>query len=73
MWDAPADGGGAGPCGWLRDRFGLWWRPVPERIGDWMSTADDSERRRVSVALLETGKLDVDALERAFDGDGAAA
>ena len=68
VWSALAVGGEEGPCGWVRDRFGLWWQVVPEAMATWMSSDDAAARDRVFRAMLSMGKLDVDALERAYRG-----
>ncbi len=67
-WDALADGGSHGPCGWLKDRFGFSWQVVPDRIARWMAGSDAAGRDRAFQAMLGMGKLDVAALERAYSG-----
>ena len=63
-----ADGGEEGPCGWVRDRFGLWWQVGTARVGAWMASEDEAARDRVFHALLPMHRLDLAALERAFEG-----
>jgi predicted 3-demethylubiquinone-9 3-methyltransferase (glyoxalase superfamily) len=65
---ALAEGGQPAPCGWLKDRFGLSWQLVPQVLVEWMTGRDDAARDRVFAALLEMGKLDLAALERAYSG-----
>ncbi len=67
-WDALGDGGEHGPCGWLKDRFGISWQVVPTAIGQWMSSKDPAARDRAFGAMLTMKKLDIAALQRAYDG-----
>ncbi|KDN81645.1 VOC family protein [Kitasatospora cheerisanensis] len=64
-----ADGGEPGPCGWLKDRFGLSWQIVPRRMIELLADSDPARARRATEAMLKMGKLDVAALEAAADGD----
>ena len=66
---ALVDGGEPGPCGWLKDRYGLSWQVVPDALGEMMSDPDPERVARVTQAMLATqGKFDVGALRAAFDG-----
>lgn len=68
LWDSlTVDGGAPGPCGWLKDRFGLSWQIVPRRLNELVSDPDPDRARRAMEAMLEMGKLDVAELERAAD------
>lgn len=68
LWDAlTADGGEPGPCGWLKDRFGVSWQIVPKRLNELTSDPDPERARRAMQAMLEMGKIDIAALERAAD------
>ena len=62
-----ANGGSPGQCGWLKDQFGLSWQIVPNALGRLMSKGDAAGSQRVMHALMQMGKLDVHALQRAFD------
>jgi predicted 3-demethylubiquinone-9 3-methyltransferase (glyoxalase superfamily) len=63
-----AEGGKEGPCGWLKDKFGLSWQVVPTSLIDMMLDKDASKVARVTNAFLKMKKFDIEALERAFDG-----
>lgn len=63
-----AEGGKEGPCGWLKDKFGLSWQVVPTSLIDMMLDKDASKVTRVTNAFLKMKKFDIEALKRAFDG-----
>ena len=68
LWDAlTANGGVPGPCGWLKDRFGLSWQIVPRRLEQLLNDADPERARRAMEAMLQMGKLEVAELERAAE------
>jgi predicted 3-demethylubiquinone-9 3-methyltransferase (glyoxalase superfamily) len=71
-WDALTAGGGAGgPCGWLKDRFGLAWQVTPVGMDAALSDPDPERARRSMEAMLKMGKIDVAALRAAADGVAA--
>jgi predicted 3-demethylubiquinone-9 3-methyltransferase (glyoxalase superfamily) len=73
LWDAlTADGGEPGPCGWLKDRFGLSWQIVPKELGRLVRDPDPERARRAMEAMLKMGKIEVDELRRAADGVAVA-
>lgn len=68
LWEAlTADGGEPGPCGWLKDRYGLSWQVVPKELNGLVSDPDPERARRAMEAMLEMGKIEVDELRRAAD------
>lgn len=67
-WAALGEGGEQGPCGWLKDRFGLSWQIVPTTIAQWMTSEDAAARDRAFEAMLQMKKLDIAGLQRAFEG-----
>jgi len=63
-----ADGGAPGRCGWLKDKYGLSWQIVPKTLGRLLGGTDGAKSKRVMDALMQMNKLDVNALQRAYDG-----
>jgi predicted 3-demethylubiquinone-9 3-methyltransferase (glyoxalase superfamily) len=61
-----SDGGEEGPCGWLKDRFGVSWQVVPSSLGTMMSNTESGNPAKTMEALLKMRKLDIGALERAY-------
>lgn len=61
-----ADGGEEGPCGWLKDRFGVSWQIIPAALGEMMSDPKHGNPAKVMDALLKMRKLDIAALEQAY-------
>lgn len=60
-----ADGGEEGQCGWLKDRYGVSWQIVPTVVPELLQDEDAERSGRVMESLLQMGKIDIDALERA--------
>jgi predicted 3-demethylubiquinone-9 3-methyltransferase (glyoxalase superfamily) len=71
-WEALTEGGSEGPCGWLKDRFGLSWQVVPAGMEELFADPDTSRASRAMTAMFTMTKLDIAALRAAADGDGAA-
>jgi predicted 3-demethylubiquinone-9 3-methyltransferase (glyoxalase superfamily) len=68
-WEALAAGGGEhGPCGWLKDRFGVSWQITPRRLQELLDSDDRDAAQRAMEAMLQMGKLDVAELEAAAAG-----
>jgi len=67
-WEKLSDGGSEGPCGWLKDRYGLSWQVVPSGMEELFSDSDPERARRAMQAMLKMGKLDVAELREAADG-----
>ena len=64
-WSKLTDGGEEGPCGWLKDRFGLSWQIIPKRLPELLSDPDREKSQRVMAAMLQMRKIEIDELERA--------
>lgn len=71
-WSALSDGGEEGPCGWLKDRFGLSWQIVPAGLEALMCDPDEGRRDRAMRAVLGMKKLDLAAIYSAADRPQAA-
>jgi predicted 3-demethylubiquinone-9 3-methyltransferase (glyoxalase superfamily) len=67
-----ADGGEPGPCGWLKDRFGLSWQIVPRELNELVADPDPERARRAMEAMLQMGKIEIDEVRRAADGATAS-
>lgn len=66
-----ADGGESGPCGWLKDKYGLSWQLAPEEIMAMQKSSDKEAVGRMMAALMTMGKLDIARLKAAFEGERA--
>jgi predicted 3-demethylubiquinone-9 3-methyltransferase (glyoxalase superfamily) len=64
-WNKLAEGGEEGPCGWLKDRFGVSWQIVPTALPELLSNPDPETSQRVMEAMLQMKKIEIDELERA--------
>ncbi|MFJ7151364.1 VOC family protein [Streptomyces sp. NPDC100445] len=63
------DGGEGGPCGWLKDRFGVSWQVVYAPLLDMIGDPDPEKAARATRAMMTMGKLDAEALEKAYAGE----
>ncbi len=67
LWSKLSAGGEEGRCGWLKDRYGLSWQVIPNALPSMLSDPDPVKAGRVRDAMLEMGKIDIAALERAYE------
>ena len=68
LWEKlTADGGAPSQCGWLKDKFGLSWQVIPSALMELMSDPDPDKASRVTQAMLQMKKIDIDGLKRAYD------
>jgi predicted 3-demethylubiquinone-9 3-methyltransferase (glyoxalase superfamily) len=65
LWKRLSEGGEEGPCGWLKDRFGLSWQIVPTALPELLADPDPERAQRVMQAMLQMGKIDIAELQRA--------
>ncbi len=66
LWSKLSAGGEEGPCGWLKDKFGLSWQIVPSTLGKMMQDKDPKKSKRVMEAMLQMKKMDIARLEHAY-------
>lgn len=64
-WSKLSDGGEEGPCGWLKDRFGVSWQIVPTALPELLGSPDPETSQRVMRAMLKMKKIEIAELERA--------
>ena len=67
LWAGLTAGGGEeGPCGWLKDRFGLSWQIVPAALGEMLGDSEHGNTAKALEAMLQMKKLDISALKQAY-------
>ena len=65
FWSMLSEGGEEGPCGWLKDKFGVSWQIVPTLLPELLGDPDAAKSQRVMEAMLGMKKIEIGALERA--------
>jgi predicted 3-demethylubiquinone-9 3-methyltransferase (glyoxalase superfamily) len=68
-WNSLTEGGEPGPCGWLKDRFGVSWQVVPSALIEMINDPDAGKAARATAAMMAMGKFDLVALEKAYAGE----
>jgi predicted 3-demethylubiquinone-9 3-methyltransferase (glyoxalase superfamily) len=68
FWSKLSAGGHEGPCGWLKDRFGLSWQVVPSELPQMLTGGDGAQLDRMMTAILSMKKFDLETLRRARAG-----
>ena len=68
LWAALADGGSEVACGWIKDRWGLFWQIVPTRMIELLNDRDTERARRAQEAMMKMVKIDISEIERAANG-----
>ncbi len=68
FWNTLSDGGEEGPCGWLKDKYGLSWQIVPSILGELLGGPDARRSQQAMKAMLQMKKLDIRALQEAYEG-----
>ncbi|MGI8578458.1 MAG: VOC family protein [Nocardioidaceae bacterium] len=67
FWAKLSEGGEEGPCGWLKDKYGVSWQIVPTALSELLSDPDPEKSQRVMSAMLGMHKIDIAGLERAAE------
>ena len=68
MWNGLSAGGEEGPCGWLKDKFGLSWQIVPRVLPQMLTDRDPQKAKRVMEAMMRMKKIEIAELEEAYAG-----
>ena len=66
LWDKLSEGGEKGPCGWLKDKFGVSWQITPTVLEEMLHDEDADRANRVMKAMLKMNKIEIDELEKAY-------
>jgi len=67
LWEKLSEGGEKGPCGWLKDKFGVSWQIIPTALGELMQDKDPQKAAKVMQAMLQMTKIDIAALKQAYE------
>jgi predicted 3-demethylubiquinone-9 3-methyltransferase (glyoxalase superfamily) len=67
-WAKLTEGGKTMACGWLTDKFGVTWQITPERLDTMINDPDPAKAKRTMDAMMDMVKLDIAALEKAYEG-----
>ena len=67
FWDRLCEGGEPGPCGWLKDKYGVSWQIIPTALNELLNDPDPDKSQRAMKAMLQMGKIDIEALRQAAD------
>jgi predicted 3-demethylubiquinone-9 3-methyltransferase (glyoxalase superfamily) len=68
FWEKLSEDGEEGPCGWLKDKFGVSWQIVPTVLDALLQDKNSAKANRVMKAMLQMKKIDVAVLQEAYDG-----
>lgn len=68
LWEKLSAGGEEGPCGWLKDKYGVSWQIVPSVLNEMLRDKDAEKAERVTHAMLQMKKFDIENLRRAYEG-----
>jgi predicted 3-demethylubiquinone-9 3-methyltransferase (glyoxalase superfamily) len=69
MWEKLSTGGEKSQCGWLKDKYGLWWQVVPTVLSQMLEGKDSEKANRVMKEVMQMSKLDIKRMQQAYDQD----
>ena len=69
MWEKLSTGGEKSQCGWLKDKYGLWWQVVPTVLSQMLEGKDSEKANRVMKEVMQMNKLDTKRMQQAYDQD----
>lgn len=67
LWSKLSAGGEEGPCGWLKDKFGVSWQVIPTALSEMLNDPDPARAQRVMQAMLKMKKIEIPVLQQAYD------
>lgn len=67
FWIKLTEGGSAGKCGWLTDKYGISWQIIPKQLGELLNDPDPAKSKKTMDAMLTMSKIDIPGLRRAHD------
>jgi predicted 3-demethylubiquinone-9 3-methyltransferase (glyoxalase superfamily) len=67
LWEKLSEDGEEGPCGWLKDKYGVSWQVVPRILDEMIRDPDPVKAERVMKAMLQMQKIDIAGLQQAYD------
>ena len=65
LWGKLSQGGEESRCGWVKDKFGLWWQIIPTALSEGLADKDPVKAKAVMEAMLTMSKIDIKTLEKA--------
>ena len=68
LWEKLSEGGKKERCGWLKDKYGLFWQIIPSALGKLLGDKDPEKSKRVMEAMLQMDKIDLKGLQEAYEG-----
>jgi predicted 3-demethylubiquinone-9 3-methyltransferase (glyoxalase superfamily) len=67
LWSKLSNGGEEGQCGWLKDKYGLWWQIVPAILGELLGDKDVAKAQKVMETMLKMNKIEINLLKQAYE------